>query len=369
MDFSRFIFSKTIVACIDNAKKIVKEILKNEMNVIVTNNRFYLNNFSYPLQIIAFEHPTKLGYFNEDLYEIGINKCIFLYDQHLLKDLLRHELAHYMSFIKYGSNLLPHGKEFQEICKCYNWGKEISSATIELTAEEKIIESDSSTEKLVTKIQKLLALASSHHIHEAEAATLKINDLLLRYNLDTSQISKTNESEMQLIRLFQTKKISAKHRAISSILRHFFVYPIYNHGRNSAYLEIFGNETNVKIAEYVGIFLFNELDLLWEKAKEERPSMKGIRCKNSFFDGIAEGYGIKVKASKQTENCFALIHLEKNLEKSVQMAFPRLKRTTFSSIVDSEAVTIGRQKGKKLQIYPGVTKENKNKCYINYVTN
>ena len=286
MEFNALIFSEILVAFLQKAKQVAKIILTEEMGLKTGRTRFYYGSTAYPLHFVAFEHQSQLGYFHSEFYEIGLNKCLLFEGKKKLSDTLRHELAHYLTFIEKGAKVPAHGVEFHEVCKRFGWGKDVSQATLttELSQENK-------QEKIFQKVQKLLSLANSHHTEEAQAAMLKANELLIKYNLEALPRFAKSDQSMHLLRLFQVKRSSPKLQAIASILRHFLVYPVFNHGRVKVYLEIFGEKINVQIAEYIGHFLDKELEKLWEKA----PHLKGMRSKNSFFRGIAEGYKEKVQ--------------------------------------------------------------------------
>ena len=363
-----FLYSETILAFIERINLLTKEILKNEIGVKVTKNRFLIDNFSYPLQIITFEDfeksTIKLGYFDSEFYEIGINKVLILTkDQNFLKNLLRHELAHYFTYIKYGNTVDAHGKEFREICMRYNWGKEVYSASVEIS--EKNLSEAPRSNAILSKVQKLLALSSSPSAHESESATIKANELLLKYNLENVSTSKENEFLMK--RILRYKRHSAKVSSICSILRTFFVFPVIGNGQDYCYLEISGKKTNVEIAEYVGHFLDNKLDLLWDNVRKNNPYLKGLAAKNSFFRGIAKGYTDKIKSlqKKSTKASTALVAIESALDLQTKMIYPHLRTTSRSFKHCASADQLGKKEGKNLSIHQAVSKKSDKTFYIN----
>lgn len=362
----QFLYSETILAFVEKVRFLTKEILKNEIGVKVTKNRFLIEKFSYPLQIITFEdfekRTTKLGYFDSEFYEIGINKVlIFTKDQNLLKNLLRHELAHYFTYIKYGNTVESHGKEFREICKRYNWDKEVYSASIEITEKDHSMSPEPSA--ILSKIQKLLALSSSPNVHESESATIKANELLLKYNLENISISEENGFSMK--RILRYKRHSAKMSAICTILRTFFVFPVIGNGQEYSYLEISGKKTNVEIAEYVGYFLDNKLDLLWDNVRKNNPYLKGLTAKNSFFRGLANGYTDKITSlqKKSSKASTALVAIESALDFQTNMIYPHLKTTSRSFKHCASADKLGKKEGKNLSIHQAVSKKSADKTF------
>ena len=249
--------------------------------------------------------------------------------------------------IKYGQLEPDHGTQFREICQSYGWNRDVYLSQMNLEKENILNES---TDKILSKVKKLFALSSSSNAHESEAATLKVNELLLKYNLEN--VDNLDDPEMILQRVLQGKRASAKLQAISSIVRSFFVFTVINHGKNSVYLELFGNKTNVKIAEYVAHFLDHEMDKLWKDNKKSHPKLKGLASKNSFFRGLARGY--ETKCMQRTSDSKALLRIESSLAAGVQMAFPKLTHS-YSSFKHCDAGSkLGMQTGQQLQIRPGI---------------
>ena len=348
MEFDTLIFSDTIITFLSKAKSLARSILIHEMNIKVARTRFYYKGISYPLHLVAFEHPTKLGYFHSQFYEIGLNKRLILKDDCFLNNILRHELAHYLTIIENGPLVHAHGKEFQSLCKSYGWGKDVYLAfqKINPIQEEK-------SEKAFGKIQKLLSLSRSTNKEEAKAAIIKAQALATEYNLSTFKSPPQLDQNMFVKRLFQRKKTSAKLEAISTILRHFFVYPVFNRGKGMVYLEVFGEKANVTIATHVAYFLEKKLEKLWKEAKE----LSGYRSKNSFFRGVAAGYKGKTAATTQEKQ--ALIILNQTLTKKLEMAYPHLSSISSDYKIDKQAEVLGRNKGKNLRIRTGLIKKMK----------
>ena len=335
------LYSETICLFLKKVKKEAQAILKNEMALKCGIRRFWVKNIGYPFHFVVFEHPTKMGYFDSEMYEIGVNKCFLFEPDENLKDLLRHELAHYLTFITYGPSAPHHGKEFHHICALYGWKTEVARATVPPSKQKQSL-------RILEKVQKLFALSNSHHAHEAQLAMLKARELLLKYHLN--HVPEDND-EMEIHRLFKQKRSSMKLQAIASILKHFFIYPVFNHGKGCVYLEIFGDPINVEIAIYVGHFLEKELEKLWKNSH-----LKGLRAKNSFFRGIANGYDEKMKPSASQEQ--AVISLENQLVKAASKAYPHLSMTFSRSYVDVKATQLGKDRGKKLMIRPGLREKS-----------
>ncbi len=355
-----FVYSETSKAFIERVREEIRALFFLEIESVFpvkfNRSRILYKNFQFPLNIVVFEDNTKLGYFDYRHYEIGISKkLMYSAFDNVIRNVIRHELAHYLAFLFYGPSI-GHGEKFKELCKLLNWNEEVSLAYSNIDLENlKIIEKESNKNiELLNKIKKLLALSASDNIHESEMATMKANQLLMEHNLSLiNQVEK--ESDVFVRRVLTANKKNAKHIAIYEILKTFYVSPVFNHGKGSFYLEIVGSKANTEIAEYVAHFLDSELERLWLIAKKTS-KLSGVVAKNSFFRGISKGYTAKIQQLKNTSpNQKDLITIDKNLMLSLKMVYNRLG-SSYSSDLKShdKAHHLGLETGSKLSINPGI---------------
>ena len=350
------VYSKKIVRFIEEIKKIVKEILTKEVRLKVFGNRFYdsLEKASYPIMVVVYNNKSMLGYFDPYFYEMGFNELLMHTAKDKLKDIIRHEIAHYMTYITHGHTVQTHGAEFKAFCQNLGWGSDVYLATTFLDdgANIKFEEENS----ILRKVQKLMALSASHNQHESEQAMIKSQQLLLKHHLDAKFIDSQDDEKIFLKRILKQKKEDAKMRSISIILQTFFVTTVFSRNQDSIFLEIVGDAINVDIAEYVAGFLNFELDGLWNRAKKEH-AFKGLVAKNSFFLGLAKGYCDKIQLLKKDYNkdlCNALMIIEKKLMEAKDMVYPHLRKTKRSHGYCKDAANIGQQVGNALSIHCGI---------------
>lgn len=351
-----------------------KEILRHEAGFEVYQNRFLFNNYYYPINLAVFESIRTLGFFNPSTYEIGLNKkLIYEAKSSVLKDILRHEVAHLLTHLYYGAGTQDHGAEFQAVCSRFarfGWDNpKVCRASMDLDESNSVASNDLASDEIIEKIKKLLSLATSDNHHEAELATLKANDLLMRHHISKMAFNKDHVAEDETIyvkRILEVPRVSAKYNAIASILRTFMVYPVYTHGKKSVTLEVSGTRENVEIASYITDFLNVEFECLWNDHRKDKDGVivhKGLAAKNSFFRGIAYGYETKIKnqTKRQSQEIQkALIVAEKQLAEQIQMVYPRLRSSTSYARHNEEAHQLGQQAGKSLSINKGVDMSSKN---------
>ena len=126
------IYSEATFTFIAKCQNYLKEIINSETDLKLNRSRFTFNKHTYPLSIVTFTGLNKIGYFDGSNYQIGLNSnLMFSTKEPVLKDILRHEFAHYITMIKYG-DVLPHGDEFKNVCEDYGWSKSISKATMDI---------------------------------------------------------------------------------------------------------------------------------------------------------------------------------------------------------------------------------------------
>ena len=354
-----FLYSETVHTFLARVRSYAKEILEREMHFKISRSRLFYRGIYYPINFVVYEGPN-LGYWDYRSYQIGINKRVMLSAKtEVIKDILRHELAHMLMTYLYGPTFTPHSPEFRELCRSYGWGENVSAARSDIETENQKIEGDLASEKLIEKIKKLLSLASSTNPYEAELATIKANELLLKHNLEKLSLLEKSEEEVWVKRVLSTSRNSAKIHAIYEILQTFFVAPVFNYGKGVLYLEVTGSRTNVELADYVANFLDQELERLFSVYQKEHSDLKGQRAKNSFFKGMAEGYVEKIKKTQKEVSLAEgkeLIVLEQDLKRQMRLAYSRLGSTSTSRREDSYSKNLGRKAGQNLSIHGAISK-------------
>lgn len=223
-------------------------------------------------------------------------------------------------------------------------------------------------DKIIDKIQKLLALATSPNEHEASLAAEKAHELLIKHNLDLQEINeKTQLDDYEKVEVGDDRVFrKAEEKFVHNVLeKHFFVM-IYtfrkkneNYGKNGSVstwqntrVMIVGTHANVQIAVYVRAFLVTKFYQLWMEYKRinnARPSEQ-----QSYFAGLRDGLNKKLEEQKsriQTERGLVLrpdpnfkeIAKREGLVKGQPIRFARSDEARASGFVDGKSIEI--QKG------------------------
>ncbi len=328
---------------------MAREILSEECGISVGRTRFTIHRTTWPLSIICFEDNSRWGYFDAKFFQIGLNaRLAGQVSDAVLRDLLRHELAHYLVRVFHGEATSPHGAEYKTICQRYGWNEEVQAASGDLPSIQKV--GDLKADAVIEKVKKLLALASSSNPHESELATLKANQLILRHHLDRSRLK--DERELCVVTVMSAPKKNALMTAIYEILTHFLVKPILFYGRAEVRLEAAGTREQIELAQYVAGFLQVELERLWKLQ-----DLKGLRAKNSFYTGVARGYSEKLTSTRNElspEESRALVTIEKDLATDLKFFMGGLSQSYSGQVLDSSAHERGKAQGRNLNIRPAV---------------
>ncbi len=341
------IYSHTSMKFIQSIKSMAREILSTEAGLELRTTRLLYNGYLYPVKFIVFEGRA-LGRFNSSFYEIGLNKnLLYSAKKDVIRNILRHELAHLLCFLRYGQSVQDHGSEYRALCKDLNWGPEVYLAKMDLEIENQS-EGNLESERIIAKVKKLLSLATSSNAHEAKLATLKANELMIKHNIELAGNNDHAEIETYVHEVLSFKRATPKYKAISDILSSFFVYPVMNYGKKTISLEVTGSKTNVIIAEYIARYLDRYLEQLWQES-----GLKGISQKKSFMLGISQGHKSKIQHEQsrfdQTHKK-ALIKVGQDLNQRVRLAYGRLSGSRELTKLDGHAHDKGLKSGKNLNL-------------------
>jgi hypothetical protein len=359
-----FLYSDTINTFIKRIKGKSRDILRHEMGITCHNSRFEWNKYLIPFHIVVFEDPVKVGFFDYRFFQIGLNKkLIFETNKTVIDNILRHEWAHFYAYLKYGNSIQDHGVQFRNLCKNFGWGEEVFSATIDLNSENKK-EQDREFDHITRKIKKLMNLASGSTGPEAEAATLKANELLTKYNLESPEIdfSKSDE-DVYLHRVYETKRVNIQLNSLYEILKFFQVFPVISKGKGVSFLEVIGSKHHVELADYMAKFLLSEMEHSYKNFKKKNPNLKGTVAKNSYLKGWSRGLSQKLagqrKQFQHSKN--QLVSLDKALEKKVALVYPRLSSTSSkSSSFCHQSAAQGAKDGMNTNIRKGLSNKRQN---------
>jgi hypothetical protein len=209
--------------------------------------------------------------------------------------------------------------------------------------------------KLIEKIQKLLALSDSPNKNEAEAAMTKAQELMLKHNIDMRSVEQ-HDSEYINETSESFKREHPSMKFINSIVeKYFFVRIVKSNRRTHKYFNYIGEKQNVQTAIHTVNFLKSTFDRLWKEYKAETGAGRG--SKQSFVCGLYEGFCEKMDQQRQeAEQKYELVLVEdpRATEKMNEL-FPRLKTSSGArmNLRDANAQSAGHAAGRNINLSAG----------------
>lgn len=302
------------------------------------------------------------------------------HDWDAVVEVLKHEMAHQIVNEFYQIPDHTHGEHFRRACNELGispWASASEGDMRKPITSWKERSLCPKEERLLKRVEKLLALASSSNENEAVLAMQKVRDLYSTYNIERLQANQVAEQVYVLIN-HQQKRVPQHQSMIAGILTsHFFVEVIFSTlfdaktCTNHKVMEIMGTPENVQMAEYVYHFLQHALSDLWGQYK--RQSNVSGHSRSSFYLGVLTGFDEKLRRESRavskngtTWTCEnnpetqALIRRsDQELQTYVRYRHPRLvTRRWGSALKDAQSFEHGKTEGQKLTIHKAITRKS-----------
>jgi hypothetical protein len=277
-------------------------------------------------------------------------------------EVLKHEMAHQYVHETLGrTDEPPHGPSFRDVCRRLRIDARAAGLP-DLAAPDGELDTDD--ERILTRVQKLLALAESDSVHEAEAAMSAAQRLMLKHNLRGEDVASA-DGLRSTARHYgfrhlgrATGRVSESERMIAVILNeHFFVEVVWvptfrpHEGRRGSILEVCGAPPNLEMASYVYDFLMHAGERLWREHCRKL-GIRGNRDRRTFIAGVMSGFFAKLNAQRREHKEQGLVWLgDAELRKFYRSRHPYIHRTRHSGHQRNEAHAQGREAGQRLVLH------------------
>jgi hypothetical protein len=262
-------------------------------------------------------------------------------------EVLKHEMAHqYTDEVLKVTDETPHGNAFLEVCA--RRGIDASAAGVPRDAP-----SDERT-RVIERVARLLALAESPNVHEAEAAMAAAQRLMLKYNV--AQQSAGGARRYGYRHLGEPSgRTGESERLLASILaKHFFVeviwVPVYRptEGKRGSVLEVCGAPENLEMAEYAHAFLRHTADELWAEHKRATGD-RSNRDRRTFLAGVMAGFADKLSRQATRSASEGLVWVrDADLSSFYRARHPYIRNVRYGGQRRSPAFASGKEAGKKI---------------------
>jgi hypothetical protein len=305
-------------------------------------------------QIELVPSRARLGRWIEATRTIEISRPLVLSEPWgVVIEVLKHEMAHqYVCEVLGERDETAHGPRFRAVCE--RLGVDAAASGMprsEPTPDEK---------KIGERIARLLALAESPNVHEAEAAMAAAQRLLLKHNLELGDARAARGYVWRHLGT-PTGRTTEAERVLSLILgKHFFVEAIWvpvfrpREGKRGSILEICGSPENVDIAEYVHGYLVTTAERLWREHKSLL-GIRGDRDRRTFLAGVMSGMSEKLgREAKKSEKAGLVWVADGQLATYFRRRHPHVRHVRYAGQRRSEAYAHGREAGRKIIIHKGM---------------
>lgn len=270
-------------------------------------------------------------------------------------EVLKHEMAHqYVSEVLGKRDETAHGPAFREICERLG----IDATAAGLPSVDGKSDADA---RVLERIARLLALAESANVHEAQAAMSAAQRLMLKHNLESLGDPRRPHAYGFRHLGQPTGRVSEAARLLGGILgKHFFVaviwVPVYRpaEAKRGTVLEACGSPANLEMAAYVHAFLTQTAEQLWREHKKAR-RIRGNKDRRTFLAGVMLGFLEKLNAQLVVNRETGMVWVgDADLEGFYRKRHPRIVHVRHAGSRRTEAHHEGRAAGRKIVLHKPV---------------
>lgn len=356
---------------VNDWERLVLLELYTEYASILRERRLQLQ----PAALELYDSETHWGQWISETRTIRLSrKLIKTYSWFQVIGVLKHEMAHQLVEELEGQKVTDdkiHGESFKEACKKLGIPDEFSKASINLQAHNldwREKKSDETTERMLEKVRKLLALATSSNEHEALAAMNRVRELYARHNIEQWESQKAPEFYHLVITRNSKRLETYEKKTIGILVGHFFVQVIAGQifqastGDRYRSIELIGNRESVLMAEYVYHFLIQQSEALVKNAGPlSRVSKKSYRL------GVLNGFAQKLAAQEvavetqdsQLSKALVVLQNDKKRDRYISQVYPRLRTLTSArQRLDRSAYSQGQAEGRKINLNKPISTSN-----------
>jgi hypothetical protein len=302
------------------------------------------------------EVGSRLGQWDGRTRTLSIDRTLVLQRPwSVVREVLKHEIAHqFVDEVLKIHDQAAHGPAFAEVCGRFG----IDPSATGMPAAPAGGEGGS---PVLRRISRLLALAESPNVHEAEAAMKAAQRLMLKHNIDAGVAAATEGYAFVQLGVPRKRVEAAEHVLAGILSRHFFVESIWvpsylpAEGRSGRVLELCGTVSNLEVASYVHGFLLETAARLWREHKRKH-GIESDQERRRFQAGVMSGFAEKLKSSAKESQREGLIWIgDPQLEQFLHQRYPRRVGGGSVGMRLTQAYEHGRAAGRQIVLHKPVS--------------
>lgn len=313
----------------------------------------YFKNALVLPQIALVTSRARLGRWIEATRTVEISRPLVLEQPWgIVVEVLKHEMAHqYVCEVLGERGESAHGPRFRSVCE--RLGIDAAAAGMPIPKPNEAT-TNGERGKVAERIARLLALAESPNVHEAEAAMAAAQKLLLKHNIELREARAAQGYAWKHLGK-PTGRTTEAERVLSLLLsKHFFVeaiwVPSYQPlaGKQGRVLELCGTPSNLDVAVYVHGFLMTTAERLWRQHKAQT-GVTDNRERRRYLLGVMMGFDDKLVAATADNKREGLIWVgDPALDAYLARRYPRRTGGTGIGIQVTETYEQGRRAGRNI---------------------
>jgi hypothetical protein len=300
----------------------------------------------------------RLGFWDSRHRRLSLARAlVFEQPWGVVREVLKHEMAHqFVDEVMGIHDQAAHGPAFENLCQ---------QNGIDASAHGVPRASTQDEHPVLRRITRLLALAESPNLHEAEAAMNAAQRLMLKHNIEESVAAAHEGFTFRHLGRPSGRIEAAEHVLAGILSRHFFVNVIWvpsyvaTEGRRGRVLEACGTPANLEVAAYVHGFLLETAERLWREHKRQH-GIESNRERRRFMAGVMMGFDEKLKAGVAESRREGLVWVgDPALTDYIHQRYPRTSRGGGIGLHITEAYEHGRQAGRQIVLHKPVGSHSK----------
>lgn len=306
----------------------------------------------------------RLGLWDPDKREICLSRRLAWdhpWDE--VRAVLRHEMAHQLAHtVLAAEGQTAHGPAFRQACLMLRADPSASASHRPL--HERVAAGCAGMENpLRQRIHKLLSLAQSRNVHEAQSAMRKAHQLMARHHITTLETDPARAFTSVFLGRPALRHFKESYHLANLLQDFYFVQGIWvpafviSRGKMGRVLEVSGTPVNVSQASYVFAFVEGYVDRRWQEMADSRRLTR--HQKSDFAVGIVEGFRHKLQ-KERFPDCRpaqrALIRQpDPRLSAYLHQRYPRTSRIQRGGRQDRDVFRRGFQAGEEMILHRGIT--------------
>lgn len=269
-------------------------------------------------------------------------------------EVLKHEMAHqYVDEVLGRSGESAHGPAFRRVCEERAIDHRASGVPL---AQE----ASAADARVLERVTKLLALAESSNVHEAQSAMNTAQRLMLKYNVEVVREGAVRGYGFRHLGR-PTGRVSESERILAVIVGDYFFVeaiwvPVWRplEGKRGSVLEVCGTPENLEMAEYVHSFLTHAAERLWREHKKKNGIRRNAN-RRTFVAGVMAGFRDKLEQQKRAHSQQGLVWVgDAELGVYFKKRHPHVRWTHHYGSRRTEAYAHGREAGRRIVLHRGV---------------